>query len=88
MLQRLGRVADMGERRTTVVLEEHLYREVKRFAAEQDTSLKDIVEQALRTFLQASRRRAGRSAGPRFGVYPGKAVTDLRRETLYPALLK
>lgn len=78
----------MANRRTTVVLDEHLYRQAKRVAVEQDKSLKNVLEEALRAFLWGEpphRRSAHRS---RFGVYPGKARTDLRRETLYRDLLK
>lgn len=78
----------MGNRRTTVVLDESLYRQAKRVAVEQDKSLKEIIEEALRAFLSGGQQRRGRAGGPRFGVYPGKPLTDLRRETLYRDLLK
>ncbi len=78
----------MGDRRTTVVLDEGLYRQAKRVAVEQDKSLKEIIEEALRTYLRGGQQRRGQAAGPRFGVYPGKPLTDMRRETLYRDLLK
>lgn len=76
----------MGNRRTTVVLDEILYRQAKRVAMEHDKSLKEILEEALRAFLRGGEPR--RTGGPRFGVYPGKARKDLRRETLYRDLRK
>ncbi len=78
----------MGNRRTTVVLEESLFRQAKRVAVEEDKSLKEIIEEALRAFLRGGQQRREPAAGPRFGVYPGKPLKDLRRETLYRDLLK
>lgn len=78
----------MGDRRTTVVLDENLYRQAKRVAVEQDRSLKEIIEEALRDFLRRGQQRRRRAAGPRFGVYRGKALTDLSREILYRDLRK
>ena len=78
----------MESRRTTVVLDELLYRQAKRVAVEQDKSLKEIIEEALRSFLRGGQQRMRKAAGPRFGVYPGKARTDLRRETIYRDLRK
>lgn len=78
----------MRSRRTTVVLDEGLYRQAKRAAVEMDKSLKEIIEQALRGFLRGDRGRTERVAGPRFGVYPGKPTTDMRREALYRDLLE
>lgn len=78
----------MGTRRTTVVLEENLYRQVKKLAVEQDKSLKETIEQALRALLRGGQQRRGRAAGPRFGLYPSKVLTDSRREALYRDLLK
>lgn len=73
----------MGNRRTTVVLEESLYRQAKRAAVEMDKSLKEIIEDALRGFLKGDQPRREKVAGPRFGIYPGKPTSDMRRETLY-----
>jgi len=78
----------METRRTTVVLAEDLYRQAKRIALEEDKSLKEIIEEAVRTFLGRGYRGRRRTAGARFGVYPGKAVADVRRETLYKSLRK
>lgn len=78
----------MENRRTTVVLERDLYRQAKRVALEQDRSLKEIIEEALRLFLKEGGQEAGKGREARFGIYPGKARTDLRRETIYRDLLK
>ena len=64
----------MENRRTTVVLDELLYREAKRAAVEQDKSLKEIIEEALRIFLRGGQQRMRKGAGPRFGVYSGRPV--------------
>ncbi len=79
----------MGKRRTTLVLDEALYRQAKRVAVEQDKKLKEIFEEALRAFLMGGQQQGRRQqAGPPFGVYPGKPLRDLRRETLYRDLKK
>ena len=67
--------------RTTIVLENYIS-EAKRLALEQDTTLKEIIEQALRSYLsgEISRGRQG-SGGGRFRVYAGKSRGGLSRET-------
>jgi len=54
----------MENRRTTVVLDELLYRQAKRAAVDQDKSLKEIIEEALRIFLRggAAANEKGRRA--------------------------
>jgi hypothetical protein len=82
-------VESMGNRRTTLVLDESLYRQAKRVAVEQDKKLKEIFEEALRAFLMGGQQQGRRQVpGPRFGVYPGKPLMDLRRETLYRDIKK
>ena len=80
----------MGNRRTTLVFDERLYRQAKRVAVEQDKKLKEIFEEALRAFLMGGQQQQGRRQvpGPRFGVYRGKPLMDLRRETLYRDIKK
>jgi len=78
----------MAIRRTTVVLEEDLYREAKRLAVEQDKSFKEIIEEAVRSFLRGASQPAARRSRSHFGLYPGRAVGDLRRETLYRSVRK
>ncbi|MBI4565970.1 MAG: ribbon-helix-helix protein, CopG family [Planctomycetes bacterium] len=68
--------------RTTLDLDEHLYRALKRVAAETGRSLREVVEEALREAFAARRkRRAGRPirlpvsrhAG---GLLPGISLDD------------
>lgn len=73
----------MGNRRTTVVLEESLYRQAKKGAVEMDKSLKEIIEEALRGFLMGDQGQRETVARPRFGIYPGKPTAATRREDLY-----
>ncbi|HSE85411.1 MAG TPA: ribbon-helix-helix protein, CopG family [Candidatus Binatia bacterium] len=74
--------------RTTIVLEKELYRQVKRLALEQDKTLKEIIEQALRSYLRGDHEPRQKSRGGRFGVYAGKVRGSLRRENLYRDMLK
>jgi hypothetical protein len=74
--------------RTTIVLEKELYRQVKRLALEQDMTLKEIVDKAIRAYLRGDHERAQRSRGGRFGVYTGKVRGSLRREDIYRDIVK
>ena len=78
----------MESLRTTIVLEKELYRQAKRLALEQDKTLKEIVEQALRAYLRGDHQREQKSGGGRFGVYAGKVRGSLRRESIYRDILK
>ena len=78
----------MESLRTTIVLEKELYRQAKRLALEQETTLKEVVEQALRAYLRGDQQRVLRSKGERFGVYAGKVRGRLRRDSLDRDILK
>ncbi len=78
----------MESLRTTIVLEKELYRQAKRLALEQDKTLKDIVEQALRAYLRGDQQRGQKHRAGRFGVYAGKVRGSLRRENLYRDILE
>ena len=78
----------MESLRTTIVLEKELYKQVKRLALEQDMTLKEIVEKAIRAYLRGDHERAQRGRGGRFGVYSGKVRGSLRREDIYRDILK
>jgi predicted transcriptional regulator len=78
----------MESLRTTIVLEKELYRQVKRLALDQDMTLKEIVEKAIRAYLRGDHERAQRSRAGRFGVYTGKVRGSLRRENIYRDILK
>lgn len=77
----------MEHLRTTIVLEKELYRQVKRLALEQDKTLKEIVELALRAYLRGDDQRQNNKTA-RFGVYAGKARRSLRREDIYQDIPK
>ena len=56
----------MESLRTTIVLEKELYRQAKRLALEQDKTLKEIIEQALRSYLRGDQQRGQGRGGPIF----------------------
>ena len=74
--------------RTTIVLERELYRQAKRLALEQDKTLKEIVEQALRAYFRGDQQRGQKTRGGKFGVYAGKVRGGLSRENIYRDILK
>ena len=78
----------MENRRTTIVLERELYRQAKRLALEQDKTLKEIVEQALRAYLRGDQQKGQKTREGGFGVYAGKVRGSLRRENIYRDSLK
>ena len=68
--------------RTTFMLDEELYRQVKRKAVDRGKPMRMLVEEALRMYLGlAARRPMGRK--PSFGVYRFRVKGDLRRKTIY-----
>lgn len=78
----------MKSLRTTIVLEKELYRQAKRLALEQDTTLKEVVERALGAYLRGDQQGPQKSKGGRFGIYAGKVRCSLRRENIYRDILK
>jgi metal-responsive CopG/Arc/MetJ family transcriptional regulator len=78
----------MESLRTTIVLEKELYRQVKRLALEQDKTVKEIIEQALRSYLRGDHPAGQKDGKRRFGVYAGKIRGSLRRENIYRDILK
>ena len=69
--------------RTTVILQDELYREVKRKAVDRGRPMRALVEEALRTYLGLAKTRRNSSRYPKFGVYRFRVKGDLRRETIY-----
>ena len=69
-------------RRTTVMLDDALYREVKRKAVDRGRPMRILVEEALRTYL-GLRAEPKRGTAPKFGVYKAKVIGALRREDIY-----
>lgn len=78
----------MESRRTTVILDRDLYRQAKRMAVERETSLKEVIQEALRTFLRVGPQPAPPEKRSRFGAYRGRATGDLRRTTMYRDIRK
>lgn len=68
--------------RTTLILDEALYREVKRTAVDRDRPMRVLVEEALRAYLGLP-KLASKVRPPKFGVYRFHVKGDLRRETIY-----
>lgn len=64
----------MESLRTTIVLERELYRQAKRLALEQDKTLKEIVEQALRAYRRGDSREGKRPEGESSGSMLEKFV--------------
>jgi predicted transcriptional regulator len=78
----------METRRTTILLEKELYRQAKRVALEQDKTLKQIVEQALRAYLNGGHEQLSKSREGGFGVYAGRPRGTLKRQSIYRDILK
>ena len=69
--------------RTTVMLEEELYRRAKKTAIDQRQSFKQLVETALLKYLSRPLLIVSKKKSPKFRVYRFKMKGDLRRETIY-----
>ena len=78
----------MKTRRTTILLEKELYRQAKRVALEHDKTLKQIVEQALRAYLNSSQEQLRKSRKGEFGVYVGRPRGTLKRQNIYSDVLE
>jgi len=68
--------------RTTLMLDEELYRAVKRTAVDRGRPMRALVEEALRTYLGLGAKPKPGSV-PKFGVYKAKVTGSLRREDIY-----
>ena len=71
----------MAKRTTVVFEEENLIKEAKKKAVEEDKTLKEIVNEALRTYLQV--RKPTRKKFPFKGYHMGEIKGTLRREEIY-----
>ena len=68
--------------RTTLMLHDELYREVKRKAIDRGRPMRALVEEAIRAYLGlGGKPPVGKL--PKFGVYKMKIVGSLRREDIY-----
>lgn len=72
--------------RTTMVLDEALYREVKRKAVDRGRPVRALVEEALRLYLGLG-KASPRVPRPKFGVFQASVRGSLRREDIYKAYL-
>jgi len=73
----------MGFRRTTVALDEELYRQVKRKAIDLDRPIREIVQEALRLFCQGQQAASTHNKMPRFGAYRSRIKGSLSRAEIY-----
>ena len=73
--------------RTTIMLDETLYRHIKRTAVDRGRSMRMLVEDALRKQFGFS-RRPPKGKVPSFGVYNARIVGSLRRADIYEEHLK
>ena len=74
-------------RRTTLILDDDLYRAVKRKAVDRGRPMRVLVEEALRTYL-GLRAEPKRGTVPKFGVYKARITGDLRRGDIYTDYLR
>ena len=72
----------MTHRRTTFILNEELYRAVKRKAVDRGRPMRVLVEEALRAYLGLG-AKPNRGKVPQFGVYKMKVIGSLGRENIY-----
>jgi metal-responsive CopG/Arc/MetJ family transcriptional regulator len=73
--------------RTTVMLQDELYREVKRKAIDRGRPMRVLVEEAIRAYLGLA-QRLGRGKPPKFGVYNARVIGSLRRADIYKEHLR
>ncbi len=73
----------MSLRRTTVALEDGLYRQVKRMAVDLGRPMRELIQEALRLFCEG--RLLGRRPQrmPHFGAFRCKIRGGLRRADIY-----
>ena len=74
-------------RRTTFVLDEELYRAVKRKAVDRGRPMRVLVEEAIRAYLGLTPKRPI-SKIPKFGVYRTRIIGSLRRADIYDDYLR
>lgn len=68
--------------RTTLLMDDELYRTVKRSAVDRGRPMRTLVEEALRRYLGVQSRHARRTT-VRFGVYPGRVKGTCSRREIY-----
>ena len=73
--------------RTTFMLDDELYRQVKRKAVDRGRPMRALVEEAIRAYLGLGMKPA-QGRVPKFGVYKMKVIGSLRREDIYEEHLR
>jgi len=68
--------------RTTVMLDDELFRAVKRKAVDRGRPMRALVEEALRRYLGVVGGRAALTR-PKFRVFQARVLGSLRREDIY-----
>ncbi len=68
-------------RRTTIILDEELYRQVKRKAVDHGQPMRLLIENALKAYLGIEKSVTKKA--PRFGVYRASVKGTLSRRDLY-----
>ena len=68
--------------RTTMVLDEVLYREVKRKAVDRGRPVRALVEEALRAYLGLG-KISPKAPRPKFRVFQARVLGSLTREEIY-----
>lgn len=69
-------------RRTTMDLDDDLYRRIKRAAVDRGRPMRRLVEEALRAYLKVP-LRSGQVPEPKFGVYRARVRGSLSRREIY-----
>ena len=69
-------------RRTTMMLDDDLYRQIKRTALDYNRPMRALMTEALRMYL-GRLRRPRKAPLPKFGLYEARIVSSLRREEFY-----
>ena len=68
--------------RTTLILDEEVYRAVKRRAVDRGRSMRALVEEALRAYLGLS-KVGPKAPRPKFRVFQARVLGSLTREEIY-----
>ena len=73
--------------RTTVMLDESIYRQIKRTAVDRGRPMRALVEEALRGYLGLFPARVKKNL-PKFGIYQARVRGNMTRRDLYGYYLK
>lgn len=73
----------MKTRRTTLILEEGLYKQTKRLAVDQDKHFKDVVRDALQAYVVGGGGRLTAGSLPPFRTWKLGVREPLRRRDIY-----